>query len=309
MPNVLFAADDRRWAEYEPLLIAACHAAGVTITLARDLPADEVDYIVYAPNSPLQDFAPYTRAKAVLNLWAGVEDVVHNTTLKIPLCRMVEPGMTQGMVEWVMGHVLRHHLGMDAHVLGQDGVWRTETPPLAHQRTVGMLGLGKLGTACATALAGLGFDVAGWARSAKQIDGVATFTGEEGLERVLARSQIIVLLTPLTPQTETLINAARLAAMPQGAVILNPGRGGLIDDAALLAALDTGQIAHATLDAFRVEPLPADHPYWAHPRVTVTPHIASATRKETASQSIAENIRRGEAGEAFQNVVDRGRAY
>lgn len=307
--NVLFAADDRRWAEYEHLLTEACEAAGLDITLAREMPADAVDYVVYAPNSPLQDFTPYSRLKAVLNLWAGVEDVVHNATLTVPLCRMVEPGMTQGMVEWVTGHVLRHHLGMDAHVLGQDGVWRTEAPPLAYQRSVGMLGLGELGTACAQALAELGFDVAGWARSEKQVDGVQTYAGPAGLGQVLARSEIFVLLLPLTPGTENLINAERLALMPEGAVLLNPGRGGLIDDDALLAALDAGHIAHATLDAFRVEPLPGDHPYWAHPRVTVTPHIASATRKETASLSVAENIRRGEAGEAFVHVVDRGRAY
>ena len=120
--NVLFAAADRRWAEYEEPLTRAFAAAGVPAILARDMPPGSVDYVVYAPNSPLQDFTPYTRAKAVLNLWAGVEDVVHNATLTAPLCRMVEPGMTQGMVEWVTGHVLRHHLGMDAHVTGQDGV-------------------------------------------------------------------------------------------------------------------------------------------------------------------------------------------
>ncbi|MEL6645878.1 MAG: glyoxylate/hydroxypyruvate reductase A [Pseudomonadota bacterium] len=307
--NVLFAADDRRWAEYEGLLIAACQRAGVDIHLARDLPPDAVDYVVYAPNSPLQDFTPFTRLKAVLNLWAGVEDVVHNATLTAPLCRMVEPGMTRGMVEWVTGHVLRHHLGMDGHVMGQDGVWRTDVPPLAHQRRVGMLGLGELGTACARALAGLGFDVAGWARSAKEIEGVDTHAGPDGLKKVLSRSDIVVLLVPLTPETESLINADTLATMPQGTVLMNPGRGGLIDDMALLKALDSGHLTHATLDAFRVEPLPVDHPYWSHPRVTVTPHIASATRKETASEAIAENIRRGEAGEAFVNVVDRERAY
>lgn len=307
--NVLFAADDRRWAEYEEPLTRAFNAAGVPATLARDMPPGSVDYVVYAPNSPLQDFTPYTRLKAVLNLWAGVEDVVHNATLTAPLCRMVEPGMTQGMVEWVTGHVLRHHLGMDAHVTGQDGVWRTGFPPLAPERRVGMLGLGELGTACAIALSRLGFDVAGWARSAKEIDGVATFQGPAGLAAVLARSDIVVLLMPLTPGTENLMNAERLAQLPKGAVLINPGRGGLIDDAALLSALDAGHIAHATLDAFRVEPLPQDHPFWSHPRVTVTPHIASATRKETASEAIAENVRRGEAGEGFLNVVDRQLAY
>ena len=172
-----------------------------------------------------------------------------------------------------------------------------------------MLGLGELGTACAIALSRLGFDVAGWARSAKEIDGVATFQGPDGLAPVLARSDIVVLLMPLTPGTENLMNAERLAQLPKGAVLINPGRGGLIDDTALLSVLDAGHIAHATLDAFRVEPLPQDHPFWSHPHVTVTPHIASATRKETASAAIAENVRRGEAGEGCLNVVDRALAY
>lgn len=119
----------------------------------------------------------------------------------------------------------------------------------------------------------------------------------------------MVLLLPLTPATENTLNAYTLAALPQGAVVLNPGRGGLIDDAALLAALDSGQIGHATLDTFRSEPLPPAHPYWAHPRVTVTPHIASATRPRTAAQAVADNIARSEAGLPLLHLVDRQRGY
>ncbi len=309
MIRVLFAATDGRWEEYRTVLPAALAAAGLEADLSRDHAPEVVDYIVYAPNSPLQDFSPYTRAKAVLNLWAGVEDVVGNDTLKIPLCRMVDAGLTEGMVEWVTGHVLRHHLGTDAHVLGQDGVWRAGAPPLARDRRVAILGLGELGAACAAALAALNFRVSGWSNSAKAIAGVETAHGAAALPQVLAGAEILVLLLPLTPATECLLDAAALGHLPQGAVILNPGRGGLIEDAALLAALDTGQVAHATLDAFRVEPLPPGDPYWAHPQVTVTPHIASATRPGSASRAIAENIRRGEAGEPFLHVVDRARAY
>ncbi|MEM9974883.1 MAG: glyoxylate/hydroxypyruvate reductase A [Pseudomonadota bacterium] len=309
MIRVLFAANDIRWDEYREVLPAAIAAAGLQADLARNHAPENVDYIVYAPNSPLQDFTPYTRAKAVLNLWAGVEDVVGNQTLTIPLCRMVDAGLTEGMVEWVTGHVLRHHLGMDAHLFGQDGVWRAGAPRLARDCHVAILGLGVLGRACAEALAVLNFRVSGWSHSPKAIPGVATHNGAGALLQVLAAAEILVLLLPLTPATESLLNAETLAHLPRGAVILNPGRGGLIDDAALLAALDTGQVAHATLDAFRVEPLPAGDPYWAHPHVTVTPHIASATRPGTASRAIAENIRRGEAGEPFLHVVDRARAY
>ena len=151
--------------------------------------------------------------------------------------------------------------------------------------------------------------MAGWSRSAKSEPGVKCFHGDQGLQDVLARSEILVLLLPDTPATENIINKAALAAMPDGAFIINPGRGPLIDDDALIGALDSGKIAHATLDVFRIEPLPAEHPYWAHPHVTVTPHIAAETRAVTASQVIVENIQRGETGQGFLHLVDRTLGY
>jgi len=307
--NILFSADAKNWQDYETPLKQHLVTAGLTGDIRTDFAPQDVDYIVYAPSSALQDFTPYTRAKAVLNLWAGVENVVGNDTLKIPLARMVDPGMTQGMVEWVAGHVLRHHLGMDRHIHGLNGVWRKDIPPLASQRKVCFLGLGELGQACARALAGFGFDVSGWSRSAKSIKGITTYHGDAGLKNALQHAEIVVLLIPLTPETENLLNAQRLAWLPKGAVIVNPGRGPLIDDSALLAALDSGQIDHATLDVFRVEPLPKDHPYWENPKVTVTPHIASETRVFTAAQVIIDNIRRGETGEPFLHIVDRNLGY
>ncbi len=309
MINVLFAAKPDSWAAYEAPLKAAFKAAGVVANIQTEFAPEDVDYIVYAPNSAVQDFTPYTRCKAVLNLWAGVENVVGNATLTIPLCRMVDPGMTQGMMEWVVGHVMRHHLGMDRNILGQNGDWTPHVPPLAQDRRVTVMGLGALGSACAEALRDLGFDVAGWSRRAKDITGVVSLHGEDGLNQALARADILVLLLPKTTATENLLNAERLACMPKGAMIVNPGRGPLIDDDALLAALDRGHIAHATLDVFRVEPLPKEHPFWAHSSVTVTPHIASETRVETSSAVVAENVRRGEAGEPFLHVVDRGAGY
>jgi len=308
-PNILFAARPEQWNIYENPLKSALSEAGVAANLALDLAPDEVDYMVYAPDSAVQDFTPYTRLKAVLNLWAGVENIVGNQTLKVPLARMVDHGLTQGMVEWVTGHVLRHHLGMDAHILGQDGVWRKTIPPLAEDRPVTVLGLGVLGQACAKALRGLGFPLTGWSRSARDVAGITCLSGDEGLRAALQTAEILVLLLPKTTETENLMNAERLAMLPKGAMIINPGRGPLIDDDALLAALDTGQIGHATLDVFRVEPLPPAHPYWAHPRVTVTPHIASETRPITAARVIVENVRRGEAGEPFLHLVDRAKGY
>lgn len=309
IPNILFAARPEQWDIYESPLKSALSEAGVAANLALDLDPEDVDYMVYAPNSAVQDFTPYTRLKAVLNLWAGVENIVGNQTLKVPLARMVDHGLTQGMVEWVTGHVLRHHLGMDAHILGQDGVWRKTIPPLAEDRPVTVLGLGVLGQACAKALQGLGFPVTGWGRSARDVPGITCLSGDEGLRAALQGAEILVLLLPKTAETENLMNAERLAMLPKGAMIVNPGRGPLIDDDALFVALDTGHIGHATLDVFREEPLPPTHPYWTHPRVTVTPHIASETRPITAARVIIENVRRGEAGEPFLHLVDRAKGY
>src|SRR6056297_430377 len=304
--NVLFAANETRWAQYEPHLRSALDATGLEYHLATDMAPEDVDYIVYAPNSSVQDFTPYTRLKAVLNLWAGVEDAVNNPTLKVPYARMVDDeGLTQGMVEWVTGHTLRHHLGMDAHIVNPEKRWEPTPPPLARDRRVTVLGIGELGLACAEALAQLGFDVAGWSRRQKSHEAITCFSGADGLKDALRRSDIVILLLPLTPETENTLDAGALALMPEGSFVINPGRGPLIDDDALLAALDAGHIAHATLDVFRREPLPDDHPYWTHPSVTVTPHIASETRAETCAEVLAENIRRGEAGEPFLHLVDR----
>ncbi|MEJ6397484.1 2-hydroxyacid dehydrogenase [Yoonia sp. 208BN28-4] len=309
MINVLFSARASQWAEYEPHLRKAFADNDLTVNLATDHQAGDVDYIVFAPSGPVSDFTPYTKTKAVLGLWAGVESIVTNTTLTQPLARMVDEGLTRGMVEWVTGHVLRHHLGMDQHILHQDGAWDDTPPPLAKDRRVTVLGMGALGAACAQTLAGLGFPITGWSRSAKAIDGVTCLHGDDGLKTALQTADIMVLLLPLTDATENVIDADALALMPKGAVIINPGRGPLIDDEALLDALNSGQIGHATLDVFRIEPLPQDHAFWAHPNVTVTPHIASTTRADTASQVIAANIAGVERGAPLQHKVDRDAGY
>lgn len=309
MINVLFAAHPSRWPIYKQPLNDAFGKAGLKVDLRTDFAPEDVDYIIYAPNSPLQDFTPYTRCKAVLNTWAGVEAIVGNETLTHPLCRMVDHGLTQGMIEWVSGHVLRYHLDIDYFLARQAGEWQPKVPPLAENRIVTMLGLGQLGSACARTLANIGFNMRGWSRSAKEVSGVTCYSGETGLKDALNGAEIVVLLLPNTPATENTINADTLALLSPGAAIINPGRGPLINDDALLAALDSGQVAHATLDVFRKEPLPAEHPYWAHPNVTVTPHIAAETRPETAAEVVAENIRRGENGETLLYLVDRGLGY
>lgn len=308
MTTVLFAAGAERRDRYLMPLQTALAEACADARLVTEAAPGTVDYVVLDPGSGVSDFRPYTRLKAVLNLWAGVEGIAGNQTLTAPLARMVDDGMTAGMVEYVTAHVLRHHVGIDRYIRRLDR-WDKRTPPLARDRPVGVLGLGTLGSAAAQALARLGFDVAGWSRRPKEIEGVTCHAGDDGLGELLRRSEILVLLTPHTPQTENLLDARRLSLLPRGAVVVNPARGALIDDDALLAALDSGQVSHATLDAFRVEPLPPEHPYWSHPQVTVTPHVASETRPESATRVIAENIRRGEAGEPFLHLVDRSAGY
>ena len=307
--NVLFAGRPDAWPAYEPLLKAELARLGVDADLRNEFAPEEVDYIVYAPSGPVSDFIPFSRLKAVLSLWAGVEKIVPVVPAELPLTRMVDSGLERGMTEWVVGHTLRYHLGMDAHILGQSGRWEPKAPPLAKDRRVTVLGLGALGTASAQALAALGFQVSGWSRTQKEIDGVICHSGADGLRAALAQAEIVILLLPDTPATENTLNAETLALLPKGARIINPGRGPLVDDAALLAALESGQVGHATLDVFRVEPLPPEHPYWAHPNVTVTPHIASETRESTAAEVIAENIRRAEAGETLLHLVDRSLGY
>ena len=307
--TLLFAAGPGALEDYRAPLSDAIAAEGLDATITPEAPPDAVDYIIYAPANPLQDFAPYTRAKAVLSLWAGVERIVSNPTLTQPLARMVDPSLTQGMVEYVCGHVLRYHLGMDAYITAAPGQWVADVPPLASGRHIGLLGLGALGQACAKALATLGFQVSGWSRRPKSLTGITCLHGDDGLRNLLQQSEILVTLLPQTPRTENILDQGTLGLLPHGARIINPGRGTLINDNALLAALESGQVSHATLDVFRTEPLPADHPFWHHPHVTVTPHIAAATRPASASRVIAHNIARVEAGQPLLHAVARDQGY
>ena len=307
--KILFSASKKNWSDYKASLEEAFASVSLDYDLRTSFEPSEVDYIIYAPSSLLQDFSPYTSLKAVLNLWAGVEGVAFNKTLKVPLARMVDSGLTSGMVEWVTGHTLRHHLGIDKHIHGQDGVWRSYVPPLAKDRVVTILGLGILGTACGKALRSLGFNVRGWSRRKKSIDGISCFYGNDQIDLSLTDADIVILLLPDTPPTQNILNHHTLNLTKRGAVILNPGRGPLIDDDALIAALDSGQLEHATLDVFRIEPLPENHRYWSHKKVTVVPHKASETRPKTSSQVIAMNIKRAENGKELLHLVDKETGY
>ncbi len=309
--RVLFAGGRKAWPRFRPHLETGFRRAGIDAELldSTDEP-ESIDYLIYAPDGADTDLTRFTRLKLVQSLWAGVETIVRDSRLRPPLARMVDPGMIRDMVSYVTCHVLRHHLAVDAFQRASPGVWLSELlPPPVHERTVGILGAGVLGSACATALAGLGFDVTCWGRSRKAIEGVAFEREADGLERVLSRSSILVLMLPRTPETENLLGPAEFATLSEGAAVINPSRGHLIDDEALLDALDSGHLSGATLDVFRKEPLPASHRYWTHPRVLITPHVAATTHPETAATVVVENIRRGETGEDFLHLVDREKGY
>ena len=308
--NVLCAETEANWPKWKSHLTNALGDLKVDARVHRNFEDHAADVIVYSPKSGLDDFRPFTRLQAVLSTWAGVERITPNPTLTVPLTRMVDPGLTKGMVEYCLGHILRYHLNLDAHSGRTDTRWQPELmPPLASSRRVGVLGLGALGQAVAEAARDLGFDVSGWSRSEKLVDGVTCLHGNPGFRQVLSRSEILITLLPLTDATHNILGSDAFSAMPEGACIVNPGRGPLIVDEDLVAALDQGQIGHATLDVFRIEPLPEDHIFWRHPNVTVTPHIAAETRVETASLVIADNIARVARGEPLKYLVDRATGY
>lgn len=306
---VRFAAPAKDWQNYEAPLNAALQEKGLKAMVSPDVAPDKADYLVYAPNDHTGDFSVFPKLKAVLSLWAGVERIVGNPTLQVPLARMVDDGLREGMTEWVVGHTLRYHLGMDRHVINHDHRWAPHSPPLARDRTVTILGLGQLGCAAGAALQTLGFNLVGWSRRPKTIAGFVSHTGQDGLKTALSQAQTLVLLLPDTAQTRNILNRETLAWLPKRAVILNPGRGTLIDDDALIEAVTSGHLAGATLDVFRTEPLPATHPFWNTQGITITPHIAAETRPGTASAVIADNIARMERGAPLLNVVDRDNGY
>ncbi len=271
----------------------------------------EIDY-VFAWHPPAGLFSRLTGLQVIFSLGAGVESLLANPEIPaaLPLIRMVDPSLATGMAEFVMMQVLHYHRQMPEVAANQRArLWKPLRPPVAADRRVGILGFGQLGACCADSLLRLGFDVAVWSRSPKTADGMRCFAGRADLPAFLARSEIVVCVLPLTPDTAGILDAAAFATMPRGSFVINVGRGKHVVEADLLAALDDGQIAGATLDVFAVEPLPETHPFWAHERVTVVPHISALTQPRTAVPVIAENIRRHRAGLPLLHEVDRARGY
>ena len=273
-------------------------------------PADIEFALVWLP--PQGALRQFPNLKAILNLGAGVDALLKDPTLPegVPVVRMVDDDLATCMAEYVLLHVLRYHReqpALDAQQRAHD--WRMIASPAAMHRRVGILGLGAMGGEAARLLVGAGFDVAGWSRRPKDLPSVQSFHGEDGRAAFLARSEILVCLLPLTPETEGILDRDLFQALPAGAYLINAGRGGHQVESDILAALDSGQLAGATLDVFREEPLPAANPFWDHPKVTVTPHNASITNPQSAVRHVCESIRRVRAGEPLRNVVDPDLGY
>jgi glyoxylate/hydroxypyruvate reductase A len=270
-----------------------------------------IDYaLVWHPEPGL--LASLPNLKLIVSLGAGVDHVLRDPELpaRVPILRLVDPYMTQAMSEYVTLQVLRLHRPDVAYRAQQlVAEWREHDQKNAAERSVGILGFGTLGQDAAHKLKAVGLDVAGWSRSAKDVPGFATYAGAAGLDALLARSEILVSLLPMTPETENLLDARLFARLPRGAGVINAGRGRHLVEADLLAALDTGQISAAVLDVFRDEPLPSDHPFWRHPRIVVTPHVAAETHPPTALPIIAQAIADFEVGRPVANLVDGNRGY
>jgi glyoxylate/hydroxypyruvate reductase A len=261
---------------------------------------------------PEGDLKNYPNLKAILSLGAGVEHVLRDPDLPVgvPIVRLVDDMMAQDMSLHVVHWVIHYHRNYHVYAGDQGNKqWQRLRFPDTNERRVGILGMGELGAEAARRVRDLGFAVAGWSRTPKDIEGVESFHGPDGLMPFLARTDILASLLPLTEATENLLDAEKFAAMPEGAYLINLSRGAILIDEDLVAALDSGHIAGAALDVFRTEPLPPDDPYWSHPKVAVTPHAAGPTNDRSAARKMAENINRVLGGEAPHPILDMKQRY
>jgi glyoxylate/hydroxypyruvate reductase len=300
--KVLFASRSEKPEDWLPLL---------RIALPNDefvLDGKNIDVALVAHPAP-GVLGKLGGAKLIQSLWMGVEKLLADPALPrhVPLARLVDPGMVAAMSEMVLAHVLDWHRHLFLYRYHQQhGTWRQLDQKLASDRTVGILGLGTLGSDAARKLVALGFKVSGYSRRPKDIPGVRRVTD---LQLLLEQTDALVCLLPLTPQTQGILNAANLGRLKQGACIINLARGGHVVSADLVAALDSGKVSRAYLDVFDREPLPADDPLWRHPAVSITPHVAALTEPRTAVPRIVENIERVRRGEKPLDLVDRESGY
>ncbi len=305
--NITFCCTDTKAEPWLQGLQAALPGAAVSVWQPG---APAADYaVVWAP--PQQFLDEQTRVKALFNIGAGVDALLK---LRLPptalVVRLDDAGMAVQMAEYVCHAVIRHFREFDDYEKAmRAGQWAFRKPRLRQDFPVGVLGLGVLGERVARALAQFDFPVNGWSRTPKAIDGVRTFSGAEGMNDFLAASRVLVNLLPLTPETENILNRATLSRLQAGGYVINVARGAHLVDGDLIALLDSGHLAGATLDVFRTEPQPADHPFWSHPRITLTPHTSARTLRDESITQMVGKIVALERGEAIAGIVDPVRGY
>ena len=268
------------------------------------------DYaVVWAP--PQQFFDEQPQLKAVFNIGAGVDALLK---LRLPpnalVVRLDDAGMSVQMAEYVCHAVIRHFRELDAYEADtRQGTWSFRKPRSRADFPVGIMGLGVLGERVARSLVGFEFPVMGWSRTPKSVDGVQCFAGEQGFADFLAASRVLVCLLPLTPETRDIMNLTNMSRLQSGAYIINVARGAHLVEDDLLALLDSGHLAGATLDVFRTEPLPAGHPFWQHPKIVVTPHTSARTLRSESITQITSKITAIQRGEPVAGVVEPSRGY
>jgi glyoxylate/hydroxypyruvate reductase A len=308
---VLLSTKSGTMLDWKAALLAVDPTLDIRLFLEAGNPK-EIEAAVCWTQHDMMELRRYPNLKLLVSMGAGVDHLLRQPGPPpgVPVARLKDARLTQGMTEWVLLNVLRFHR-QDLEYRAQQAarVWDELPAPDTSQRRVGILGLGELGGAAADAIRALGFPVMGWTRSPRVREGVACFHGAEGLEAMLRRTDILVCLLPLTPNTRGVINARTLALLPRGAFVINAARGGHLVAEDLLAALDSGHIAAAALDVFEPEPLPADHAFWAHPKVLVWPHAASITIPSSAAPQVVENIHRAREGRPLINLVDFSTGY
>jgi len=305
--RVTFCCTDTASEPWLQGLRAALPGTDVSLWAPGTPPADYA--VVWAP--PQQFFDEQAQLKAVFNIGAGVDALLK---LKLPsqalIVRLDDAGMSVQMAEYVCHAVIRHFREFDAYEADtRQGKWSFRKPRDRADFPVGIMGLGVLGERVARSLAQFEFAVNGWSRSSKAVDGVQCFSGAQGFQDFLAASRVLVCLLPLTPDTRDIINRDSLSSLQTGGYIINVARGAHLVEDDLLALLESGHIAGATLDVFRTEPLPAGHPFWTHPKITVTPHTSARTLRSESIAQIAGKIAALQRGEPVAGVVDRGQGY
>lgn len=316
-PLVPFVRDVREGSH--PALVDALRDAmpDMDLQVHADISADRLvePRVAIVDGPSAEQLSSMPNLRLVQSTWAGVEAILPAVPDGVAVARMVDPQLGLTMAEAVLAWTLYLHRDMPRYADQQRrSEWIEHVPVRASNRSVGVLGLGALGRVAVEALRDQRFDVAGWSRSGKSIEGVECFhdgSGGGGIEALLERSEIVVNLLPDTPATVGLLGEDAFARMPAGSALINFGRGPTVDDDALLAALDAHHLDHAVLDVFVTEPLPDDHPYWDHPRVTVLPHISGPTSTDTAAIIAADNVRSFLADGTLPEgaLVDRTRGY